>query len=999
MTNTFSRQEIIDYAKSKGYSPRAINQVLNESKNEIVDYAINSGYKGSTINKVLKEYGYDNYNPWTSKANWQNLLPNIAKGAEDIARDMRTIGGVVLQPFVDVTNTPMGYKTEKLKENFINAINNDALRRTAIGAGAGAAIGSKLGLLGTAGGLLGGGILGMMGPEGFANAQLMPYETSTKDIGQAIKGKKKWSDVGADIAQGALRNPLYAGIDFLSLGGAKALGGAGRMAGRAIPADAPLAVQQIIQSPAMRDFSRNATNAFQVSKARNAEYMEPLEQLGSTFGIDNKALAEYIMTNEGGLTGKQLEVGQNIKKSIRGLEEKLSEYGFLDKNASRTNVVAQYGMQKLQGYIPDIIHRDLVEYLETNKMTPRIAEAVLKNPDVKTILDNTLTEGKRLYDSGDTAWLTQALVGTTDPRGEVVARATAKIGHGYFGTRREIGRATAEDFSKANILEDSLAHQQAQSVRAVEAMDVMDDILKQPGLVEEIKDINNIPKGKTVINMKELKDNLRDAIQQGADIDVANVLSKSKTPELGAYLIPNVYFEALNNMFKPVYKGTGKDIMNAFKKTVLASPHWFALNRIGNWTNNSMGGIEPWDYKDAVTNWNIMPKALKAQTSFGAYVGDSAMGLSSAITTPAKNLVKEVKRLADSDKSLSDIGRFVGQTWTNTSNIFSNPMFRFEAAAEATDRFANFIRQAKREGKATKTDWKEIVKKADKDATLFNKLNTQVNKDLGDYVGRNYLMDNTAYEILNAAVPFYRFLTQTGRTSFHQLANHGIPFQATVMAPAKAGRQFSEQIMQQYGLDPNKYEGGVPYATDIEGKPRFIGTEPLPFGAVASDLLGSGNKLSLLAPGYTTLPNVLAYKTNFGTLPSSPGLTQYKLEHFGSDKGYEPTNKDRLGYALNQLLNTYYAPSRIGTGWGRELSNALLGRPTLSLYDANMMKVNPESYAKEMPIETIGKWFGIQNRKYPVQYIERKKKPSKSQVRKARQLQGKIEYNRQLLER
>ena len=63
-------------------------------------------------------------------------------------------------------------------------------------------------------------------------------------------------------------------------------------------------------------------------------------------------------------------------------------------------------------------------------------------------------------------------------------------------------------------------------------MDVVEDILKQPGLAEEIKDINSIPKGKSVINIKELRDNLRDAVQAGTDVDVSQILKDSHTAEL-----------------------------------------------------------------------------------------------------------------------------------------------------------------------------------------------------------------------------------------------------------------------------------------------------------------------------------------------------------------------------------------------------------------------------------------------------------------------------------
>ena len=125
--------------------------------------------------------------------------------------------------------------------------------------------------------------------------------------------------------------------------------------------------------------------------------------------------------------------------------------------------------------------------------------------------------------------------------------------------------------------------------------------------------------------------------------------------------------------------------------------------------------------------------------------------------------------------------------------------------------------------------------------------------------------------------------------------------------------------------------------------------------------------------------------------PSSAGLTEHKLTH-GTTKGYEPTTEERIGYGLSELANTFYAPVRISRGWGKELTNAITGRPTLSNYDANIFQANPLSYAR-MPFETIGKWIGIQNRAYYPKYIERPKKLTKSQIRKINTYNKQIQEN------
>ncbi len=602
MTTPYSRQEILKYGKANGYSDSQISQVMDINRNKIINYGINNGYKASQTNQVLKKYGYDNYNPLTARANWENLLPNFGRGAKEFARDMRTIGGQALKELADVTDAPVSKKLDVVLDKFAKTINNDKLKKAALGAGAGAVVGSVLPVFGTLGGAITGGLAGMLGPKNLANAFLSPYEISTEDF-----GKKPLGDMVSDIAQGAMRNPFQSSVDALSFGGAKALGATGRAIGKAVPETAPLWVQEVFQSPAIRDFNRTGTLALQSSRARNASLLEPLERLESTLGVNNEELVKNLILNEGNLKGKSLDIAKELKKSIKQGERKAVELGLIDKVASKNNVVAQYGMQKLRDIIPDILHDDLVKYIETGKLSERMGEAILNNPDIKTILDEVINTGSKLYDEDNIAFLTQALTSTTDPRGIVTASPIAKVGEGYFGTNRIIGRADIPEMAKK--LEDSIAYQQGKIYKAVQSFETLDDMLKQPGIAEIIKDVNKIPaKGYKAINVDTIKNKLRDSIQSGTDVDMRRILDSSNLAEAGAYLVPNVYFEGLKNMLTPAGRGSGAELMNAFKKTVLANPHWVVLNRIGNWTNNSMGGVKLTDYMDAVRNKRLIPK-------------------------------------------------------------------------------------------------------------------------------------------------------------------------------------------------------------------------------------------------------------------------------------------------------------------------------------------------------------------------------------------------------
>ena len=90
-----------------------------------------------------------------------------------------------------------------------------------------------------------------------------------------------------------------------------------------------------------------------------------------------------------------------------------------------------------------------------------------------------------------------------------------------------------------------------------------------------------------------------------------------------------------------------------------------------------------------------------------------------------------------SNKSLSELGKLAHTLYTDTSDITSNVFFRTESALERLDRYANFIHQAKLESQATGKTVEDILKQSSTDKKLFNKLNTEVNKDQWISTGTN----------------------------------------------------------------------------------------------------------------------------------------------------------------------------------------------------------------------------------------------------------------------
>ena len=306
-------------------------------------------------------------------------------------------------------------------------------------------------------------------------------------------------------------------------------------------------------------------------------------------------------------------------------------------------------------------------------------------------------------------------------------------------------------------------------------------------------------------------------------------------------------------------------------------------------------------------------------------------------------------------------------------------MFRLESSLEFMDRYANFISQAKKEAKLQKTTVENILKRADDDKALFNKLNTEVNKSLGDYIGRNYAIPTEAYNLLGEAIPFYRFLTQTGRTTLHQMAHNPLALAGNVTIPSRVGGKIYDNILRQYNLDPEEYKGGVPYA-EQNGNIRTLSFEPLPIAAVAGQVgnwMQGKDLTSGINPAFSSLPDALRFKV-MDRQATTPRLTQLMLTNPREAKNFKPTLGEQLSLIGNQFLANTYNPYIWATRLYPELKETI--RPTGGLqsrYNTNPFKVNPLGYNRDYPMELAGKWVGLQtSSNYP------KAKQSKSSSKK-----------------
>ena len=954
----------------------------NKLRNEIINQGIDRGFKATEINNVLRKQGLREYNPLTTAKNYMELLPNLGKGATQIARDLGTFGGAVIKPISDIVYTPHGYRMEKAKQAFREAVNNPTMKNAVKGAVAGGAIGSRIPSIGgILGGALLGGTIGALGLKDFSNAMASTYDTDLNTLGKVKRGEYKLGDLAKDIAQGALRNPAYVALDVAPVVAKPVSKSVGKIV-NSVPENAPMVVQQILPSKQVRNFNRGLTESIVSSKAKASDMYRGYISLDEVPNINREELVRHLTTNKSNLTGKELKVANNIKKNLIDNEKELIKIGVMDADSAKADTVAQYVMQHI-AKDSNLLHKDIVDIINIRGLDkeakPLIDDALGKR------INKLIDEGEALYDDNKIAYLSQKFAVSKDPLGLRYSIDYNTNPKEYFDTARIIGRTDAKRLS--NVLDKTIKFQLDQVAKSREGLDVLNDIMNNP------KVFNSITKEGDFKSQSLFRKSLVEDIQKGEVPDLSKALKKSGISNN----IDKIYYTSLNNAFKTPANTGWRRWLNAFKKAVLANPHWVALNRLGNWSNNAMEGVTHIDYMDTKKYKHLIPDALKQQTAFNSYInaGVDEIGTTakSSIGQPINRIKESIGSFKESDKSMSDIARLFGDLYSSSSDITANPLFRAEAGLELADRYANFIRQAKREAEATNKTVEAVLKEANKDRALFNKLNTQVNKSLGDYLGRNYALPTGLYNFTSEVIPFYRFLTQTGRTTAHQLANRPLAFLTNVDIPTKVGNQLSNQIIQEYGLDQEKYKGGIPYAIGADGNIRTLSLEPIPIGSLANTFGSWDNLLGTFSPMVSTLHDALFFE-RFGRPATSPrmaGMSKKEIENF------KPTVGERLGYGLNTLLNTTYNPAiwanRLGpeiaetiaeetvnTPLANVMSKAGFGTGLQSRYDTNPFLQNPYTYNRQTPLELIGRWIGAQtNSNYPAN-----NRKSKSALRRER---------------
>lgn len=956
-------------------------------RDKVIDYGIAKNYSVAKINNELKRRGLPSYNPLTRGKNYFNIPGNLLKEGGEFAKGLVTFGGEVIKPVAKSIDTAYRQKNivdagKSIAKDIKSTAKSPDTWKTLKGAGIGAITGGVVGRgLGAIPGAMLGAQLGNQGGRAVVDAYLSPYNmnvdkiiNSSVNVANKIRQgenlRKTLSDYGIrakttdrldplDIVQGMQTHPLSTSID--------AFYPASKVAKPIIKSvtnnpNRPLLMKQLIPDEPTRKFHRDITEALQSSRAKSSELYKSAVALDNMPKANRKEIVNYLITNKGKLTKQERIVARGIRKDLNANQDLAVKLGYVDAKNQADDIVAQYVMQNIKDK-SNLLHDDIKTIINGGELRPT-AQGLLSEEKNLGEINKLIKEGSDLYDRKKIVLLSQKFATSEDPLREVIASTINNGNKKYFDTSRIIGRTGADRL--ANVLDDTLEFQLNQVGYSREGVDIIDKLLANKTVAGEIDD--------TIAS--EIKSNFNKSL--------ADDFIKGELPDLNKALrksgikgkIDDVYYEAINNAFKkPVNTGLRR-LLNAFKKAVLGQPHWFSQNRVGNWTNNFMEGVNLVDYLDTAKYAKLAPKQLKQQTSFASYVNEGIPGVGNTTFGGSFNkLNKAIGRYRESNKGLGATGTLVSDMLGGISDVTANPWFKLEATAEFTDRYANFIRQAKREAEATGKSVESILREANKNKDLFNKLNTQVNKSLGDYVGRNYALPAGLYNNLGELVPFYRFLTQTGRTTAHQLANSPLAFHSIATLPGRLGQQENKRIIKEFNLDPEQFRGGVPYR-GINGNTRTIGFDPIPVGALTSlDILSS------ISPYVSSIPEVLKFRKN-DRIASTPRLTEQLLTSPSEADKFKPTGGERMQLLGRTLMDTMFNPWIQLSRYGIPGISTLLHHPVQSLYDTSLYRTNPMSFVKDLPSETILNAIGVKSQSnYPAR--RQSKSAKKKDIRRA----------------
>lgn len=405
------------------------------------------------------------------------------------------------------------------------------------------------------------------------------------------------------------------------------------------------------------------------------------------------------------------------------------------------------------------------------------------------------------------------------------------------------------------------------------------------------------------------------------------------------YLVNKNSLRPIRNVYHKPKNGLGRWVNSLWKTAQLITPKYWLENRGGNISLNFLEGVSPLDYRDALKYKNIRPDRLKTETSYYGVLGEDFKG------TQASQAARQALNTIKSGAVELDAKKFIKGTY----DAFTGPWLSFESQFETLDRYANFIRQAKRLSKETGRNFVDIIKESNTNRNLYNKLMGNVNRSLGDYIGRNWAINPELYEMLSFLFPFHKYPTQGLRTLTHQAMSKPINFATKVTIPQRIGSKIWDAQTRLYPEISDERGGLVMGKVPGRGGYTILKQSDIyPLGAGAglfADLTTDWKRLNLNP--ITDLAKILMFKDRYGNMASSPNIMNAPSgrQSFYRDDTGKPINKvfegpklgDYLSYLGAELGSLFVPAIKTVNSYGGPLAAAVTGKYWYPRYNTAMV--------------------------------------------------------------
>lgn len=768
--------------------------------------------------------------------------------------------------------------------------------------------------------------------------------------------------------QAVKEHPFDVGLDVLSFGGA----GLAKKAGSSVANSAKLSkalegkplLQSIKRVVAPTDLERNLSKAITETKVTSRvgqsgiqKKLNEFEKLSLNKNFDRVQVANNVVfgTREG--SKATIKASNIYKEVIDDMTKEAEDLGLLKKGVTEQNTIAQYLTQTF----PELNHADSMKVVEN---------ITSGSKDIPFQYLDAYNTAKRRYDEGLMGYISQVLQ-STKGHGHDTNKASS-----YFEQVRVSGKTPPKEL--APVLEDTANYilEQIRKNKLGEAgskfvFDNLSDKLTKENILAYKE--GKLSKDFVAVNKKDLLNSVKKSFA-GTDnkrlertISEADDWSKivkefdtsGKVPD-NVYLVDKNHLKMVGNSVEVMKRNKLNSMM---KKALLSLPKWVVENRFSNWWNNMMAGVTVKDYADAINLFDKAPLHLDELTSYSGFTGETV-----ARTAIRQAMVKASARIKKAAQN---------NDWTGlidaTNELFAAPVTRSEAVFEKVDRFANYLHHLKKEAKAKGLNWQDLLEKSKSDDTLFWQIYRNVDRELGDYLGRNLAIPNNVYEQLGWIYPFWKFPAQTARVATNQLIDHPFKSQLLLHQPGRIGYGEWEDIRDELKLAKDDLTGGVPF---LEGNRRKgLPNKLMTLGGNQYEALykllsqAAGTEGSSTMAGFSPLFSIANRLSDvrdpYGNLAPLEGTYVYNQRRLSEDdhQEYDVTAGDRVKFALRELANTFLVPYRQANYVARPAAYTAIKRDMYTPY-ADVLNPfqegNPYGVPRVMGTDKFGSQWGVQ---------------------------------------